>query len=159
MYDIQQKVDGTCYYKTMGKIIASGRATNLSGIWRSHYDYKSSSRDGAFENEHYVVISHKGSHVTIKNLPHTSESKIELYLEQDGRVLTGTWKECTSPTGYYKGKVYHGAIQLAINEERTYISGKWLGFGADLEINTGNWNFTRLGKADSAALRAQVKIA
>jgi hypothetical protein len=142
----------------MSKVTPKNQANNLEGIWRSHYDYTSSSREGSFENEHYVVISQKGNHVTIKNLPHTSESKIELRLEQDGRVLTGTWKECTSPTGYYKGKMYHGAIQLAVNEDRTYIDGKWLGFGADLEINVGRWNFTRLGKTDSAALRAQAKI-
>lgn len=143
----------------MGKVMAKDQPKDLSGIWRSHYDYTSSKREGQFENEHYVIIAHTGNQVIIKNLPHTSESKIELHLEQDARILTGTWKECTSPSGYYKGKVYHGAIQLSVNEDRTYIAGKWLGFGADLEINVGNWNFTRLGKADSTALKAQAKVA
>ena len=159
MYDIQQKMSFTCYYKTMSKVTPKSQANDLSGIWRSHYDYTSSTRKGHFENEHYVMITHKGKRVTIKNLPHTSESEIELQLEQDGRILTGTWRECTSPTGYYKGKVYHGAIQLSVTKDRTYIDGKWLGFGADLEINVGTWNFTRLGQSDSAALRAQAKTA
>lgn len=132
---------------------------SLTGIWRSHYEYTSSSRSGIFENEHYVVIQQRGKHVTVKNLPHTSESVIELKLEQDGQVLTGTWRECTSPTGYYKGKVYHGVIQLVINKKRTYIEGKWLGFGANLEINTGNWSFTRLAKTDAAKIQAHANKA
>jgi len=139
--------------------VPRNQANDLSGIWRSHYDYTSSTRKGNFENEHYVVITHKGNHVTIKNLPHTSESEIELHLEQDGRILTGVWKECTAPTGYYKGKMYHGATQMAVTRDRTYINGKWLGFGADLEINVGNWTFTRLGKTDSDILNAQAKAA
>jgi hypothetical protein len=32
----------------------------------------------------------------------------------DGMTATGSWEERTSPTGYYKGAVYRGALQFLV---------------------------------------------
>jgi hypothetical protein len=60
-------------------------------------------------------------------------------LAANGQVLTGTWTERTDPSGYYHGSVYHGAIQLLLEPTGRRMSGKWVGFGHDFELNTGPW--------------------
>ena len=70
------------------------------------------------------------------------ESLLTLDLTVDDSVVTGTWIERTSPTGYYNGAVYRGAIQLLINPTGTRMTGRWLGFDKESQINTGDWEFT-----------------
>jgi hypothetical protein len=60
-------------------------------------------------------------------------------LTANGQVLTGTWTEETNPAGYYKGAVYHGAIQLLLEPTGRKMTGKWVGFGRDFDLNTGPW--------------------
>ena len=57
----------------------------------------------------------------------------------NGQVLTGTWTEETNPAGYYQGAVYHGAIQLLLEPTGRKMTGKWVGFGRDFDLNTGPW--------------------
>lgn len=54
-------------------------------------------------------------------------------------VITGTWTERTSPDGYYRGAVYHGAIQLLMDPTAKKMTGKWVGFGRRMDMNTGVW--------------------
>jgi hypothetical protein len=60
-------------------------------------------------------------------------------LTVDGNVVTGTWVETTAKAGYYRGARYHGAIQLLADPTRRRLAGKWVGFGNDMDINTGPW--------------------
>ncbi len=111
----------------------------------SHYVYPSSSRGRDYEAEHYVYVKHHGDELTIENLPDIKESKLTLNLKLDGRVVSGTWEEQTSLAGPYKGRTYHGVIQMVADDEGKKLNGRWLGFGHDLEINHGTWQMARLG--------------
>ena len=57
----------------------------------------------------------------------------------NGQVITGTWTEETSPAGYYQGSTYHGAIQLLSDPAGYRLTGQWVGFGRDFDVNAGPW--------------------
>jgi hypothetical protein len=114
----------------------------LSGLWHSRYVYQSSGRGKTLEDAHYVVLRQQGTRLTGESLPHTTGSKLRFDLSVHDAVVTGTWVEQTSPTGYYKGVTYHGAIQMLIELLGRWMRGKWAGFGRDFEVNTGNWELT-----------------
>jgi hypothetical protein len=63
-------------------------------------------------------------------------------MTQNGQVVTGTWTEATDASGYYQGSVYHGAIQLLLEPTGHRMSGKWVGFGREFDLNTGPWTLT-----------------
>jgi hypothetical protein len=121
---------------------ASSSNRSLSGIWHSKYVYYSSGRKQDFEGEHYVVLRQDGSRLLGESLPHSIDSRLRLDMTLEGSVITGTWTERTSPTGYYKGATYHGAIQLLADPMGRSMRGKWLGFGRDFKVNTGDWELT-----------------
>lgn len=60
----------------------------------------------------------------------------------NGQVVTGNWTEQTNPGGYYQGSVYSGAIQFLLEPTGHRMSGKWVGFGRDFDVNTGPWTLT-----------------
>jgi DNA-binding transcriptional regulator YiaG len=124
--------------------LAEGKAATaagpLTGIWRSRYEYVSSGRDGeTFADEHYVVALHRGAKVQVRSLAGSAPSRLVMDLTANGQVLTGTWTEETNPEGYYQGAVYHGAIQLLLEPTGRRMTGKWVGFGRDFDLNTGPW--------------------
>lgn len=127
-----------------------GGAPVLSGIWHSRYVFHSSGRGGSFEGEHYVVIRQQGSRLLGQSLPHTMDSRLKLDLSVEGAVATGTWAERTSPTGYYRGATYHGTLQLIVNPMGRAMRGRWLGFGKDFKVNTGEWELTWVDGSMSA---------
>ena len=127
---------------------------DLGGIWRSEYTYFSSGRQQEFTDAHYVVVRQSGPQLSINSLPHTTGSEVSLNLALDGLFATGTWQERTSPTGYYKGAIYRGAIQLLVAPSLTQMTGKWIGFGKNFTINNGDWNLTlETRKATAKAIR------
>jgi hypothetical protein len=67
---------------------------------------------------------------------------LALNLSIEGTVATGTWREQTSPTSYYRGAIYHGCLQLHIDPTGRNMTGKWVGFGKSSEMNTGEWNLS-----------------
>ena len=69
-----------------------------------------------------------------------------LHLTLTEGIATGSWQEETDPHGYYKGKVYYGAIQVVISPDKRSMDGKWLGFGKDMEVEVGPWAFTYIGE-------------
>jgi len=69
-------------------------------------------------------------------------SLLRLSLSIEGSVATGTWTERTSPTDYYQGATYHGTLQLLVDPVGRRMSGKWLGFGKNFRVNTGEWELT-----------------
>lgn len=44
------------------------------------------------------------------------------------------------PTGYYRGAVYHGTIQLIVSPHGRDMNGRWLGFGKNFIVNSGDWH-------------------
>jgi transcriptional regulator with XRE-family HTH domain len=113
----------------------------LTGIWLSTYEYESTSRNAIFSDQHYVMLLQRGARVTVRSLP-KSASRLSMDMSQNGSVVTGTWTEHTSEQGYYGGAVYYGAIQLLQDPTDRRLRGKWVGFGRDLEVNTGPWQLT-----------------
>src|SRR5436305_7865823 len=117
----------------------SSQRGNYSGVWLSRYEYFSSGRDDTFIGQHYVVILQHGDRLTVRSLPGSADSSLTMDLSLDTNVLTGNWTEQTAPSGYYRGARYHGAIQLLAEPTGRRIVGKWIGFGKELDVNTGPW--------------------
>lgn len=120
---------------------ASPRADH-AGVWLSKYEYFSSGRDDKFVGLHYVVVLQHGNRLTVRSLPGASSnpnSPLTMDLTVDGNVITGTWVEQTATDGYYRGARYHGAIQMLVEPTGTRMAGKWIGFGKEMDINTGPW--------------------
>jgi hypothetical protein len=112
----------------------------LTGIWRSRYDYVSSSRGGkTYTGQHYVIVIQHGDRLQVRSLPNTAQGRVMMDLTISGAVLTGTWTEETDPDGYYKGSTYHGAIQFTAGPAGTRLTGAWVGFNKDGGIQTGPW--------------------
>jgi transcriptional regulator with XRE-family HTH domain len=136
--------------------LGPGSIPDLTGIWRSQYEYYSDGRGQTFTGVHYVLLSQQGNRLVGQSLPHTSESELSLELVAEGTAVSGIWTERTSPSGYYKGATYHGAITLLLDPTGKALTGKWLGFGRDLRINSGDW---QLRWVDEAARQEQYHLA
>jgi len=115
----------------------------LTGIWLSSYEYESTGRGATFTSHHYVAIVQHGTRLQVRSTP-GSWSRLMMDLTANGQVLTGTWTEETNPAGYYQGAVYHGAIQLLLQPTGRKMTGKWVGFGRDFDLNTGPWTLELL---------------
>lgn len=111
---------------------------DLSGVWKSEYSFYSDGRGQELASAHFVVIRQQGNALSVESLPHSTGSELRMELALDGISATGTWEEKTSPTGYYKGAVYRGAMQLLV-ESGGQMTGRWLGFGKRFQINNGAW--------------------
>jgi transcriptional regulator with XRE-family HTH domain len=129
-----------------GVAVPSGGATvqssvrgNLSGVWLSEYQYHSSGRGETYTGQHFVVVLQHGNRLTVRSLPGSSDSPLTMDLTVDGNVITGTWVEQTAEDGYYRGARYHGAIQMLAEPTGRRIVGKWVGFGKEMDVNTGPW--------------------
>lgn len=128
--------------KDHGAVVRQPPVSNvaeLAGVWHSRYVYYSSGQEKELEGEHYVVMRHYSGGLTGQSLPHSAGSRLKLDLTVDGSVATGTWIEQTSPHGYYKGATYHGTLQLIVNPMGRAMSGRWLGFGRNFKVNSGEW--------------------
>jgi hypothetical protein len=126
----------------------AGPRGNYAGVWLSRYEYFSSGRDATFVGLHYVVVLQHGDRLTVRSLPGSSDSPLTMDLTVDGSVVTGTWVEQTAAEGYYRGARYHGAIQLLVEPTGHRMAGKWVGFGREMDVNTGPWELA-LQSADS----------
>jgi hypothetical protein len=76
---------------------------------------------------------------SVSSLPHTTGSELSMNLSLDGITATGSWEERTSPAGYYKGATYRGAMQLLVSPSGGLLTGRWLGFCKNFQINNGDW--------------------
>lgn len=140
-HDVTSEPDGIAPPAGQAATHAAPRAEhgNYSGVWLSHYEYFSSGRDAAFTGTHYVVVLQHGDRLTVRSLPGSSDSPLTMDLEVDRNIVTGTWTEQTASDGYYRGARYHGAIQLLVEPTGRRMSGKWVGFGKEFDVNTGPW--------------------
>lgn len=119
----------------------------LGGIWLSRYEYPSTSRGGIFVGWHHVALVHTGDRLQGRSLAGSSNSTLLLSCTVAGQVVTGTWTEHTSPDSYYRGAVYHGAIQLLADPTGRRLAGQWVGFGRNGAVNTGPWELTLRDKS------------
>lgn len=134
-----------------GPLPQTSPRANYSGVWLSQYDYHSSGRAKTLTGKHYVVLLQHGNRITVRSLPGASsnpDSPLTMDLTLDGSVVTGTWVEQTATDGYYRGARYHGAIQMLVEPTGTRMVGKWVGFGKDMDTNTGPWEL-RLQEAST----------
>ncbi|MEU8955677.1 XRE family transcriptional regulator [Streptomyces sp. NPDC048518] len=126
---------------------------NYSGVWLSTYEFVSSGRNNeVFAGKHFVVLLQHGNRLTARSLPNASlnpDSPLTLDLQIEGSAITGTWTEQTAADGYYRGARYFGALQMLVDPTGRRMSGKWLGFGRDYEVNSGPWEL-RLMDASTA---------
>lgn len=124
----------------------------FTGIWLSEYSFPSSRRGASFSSRHYVVVLQRGARLLVRSVP-ASRSRLAMDLSVNGQVVTGTWTEQTEAGGYYKGAVYHGALQLLGEPTGRRVSGMWVGFGRDREVNSGPWSLTMVeDRADQETL-------
>jgi len=115
---------------------------NYSGVWLSRYEYFSSGRDASFIGMHYVVLLQHGNRLTANSITGASsnpDSPLSLDLTIEGNVVSGSWVEQTAKDGYYRGPRYHGVLQMLIEPTGTRMAGKWVGFGKDMDVNSGPW--------------------
>lgn len=110
-----------------------------NGIWRSSYSFVSSGRNAGFTSRHFVMVLQYGGRLMVRSLDRQA-SAVSMDLSVNGQVITGTWTEQTSGSGYYRGALYTGAIQMLEDEAGGSMTGKWVGFGKEGEINTGPWS-------------------
>ncbi|AZS71182.1 transcriptional regulator [Streptomyces lydicus] len=131
---------------------------SFTGVWLSRYEFYSSSRDATYEGRHYVVIVQHGNRLTAQSLPGASsnpDSPLTLDLTVDRNVITGSWVEQTAADGYYNGARYHGAIQMLVEPTGRRMTGKWVGFGKEFDVNTGPWELRLVDRSTSKAALAQ----
>jgi transcriptional regulator with XRE-family HTH domain len=145
------EVRGTTLPAPVGQARSHGGYT---GVWLSRYQYFSSGRDDTFTGLHYVVLLQHDDRLTVRSL-HGQKSLLTMDLVVDGSVITGTWVEETDTGGYYRGARYHGAIQLMAEPTGRRLTGKWVGFGKEMDINTGPWELTFQDASTSKATLAR----
>jgi hypothetical protein len=121
---------------------------DFSGIWHSVYDYTSSSKPGRFKSESDVKVLKAGNQVVVQSIPNEYGDYFLMRLTLDGRILTGSWHEQTSPKGPYKGVAYYGAIQLIISEDGNTLAGKWAAFDREMNVRADDWTITRTKTED-----------
>lgn len=95
------------------------------------------------------------NHLSGQGLPNSLHSLLTLDLSVSDSIVTGTWIERTSPTGYYKGAVYRGAIQLLIDPTGRRMTGRWLGFDKESNINSGDWELTLTAASTSKSVQRE----
>lgn len=98
-----------------------------------------------FEGQHFVRLGLQGEECKLESLPNSNKSFLLIELKLNGRYATGTWRERTEHKGYYKGRLYEGALQLVIDDDGRHMAGKWVGAGKDLKLNVGAWELTFVG--------------
>ncbi|BEL09202.1 hypothetical protein Q0Z83_073930 [Actinoplanes sichuanensis] len=130
-----------------------------SGVWLSRYQYFSSGRNDTYTGQHHVVLLQHGGRLTVRSLHGAGKSLLTMDLVVDGSVITGTWVEETDPGGYYRGGRYHGAIQLLAEPTGRRLTGKWVGFGKEMDINTGPWELSFLDASTSKTTLAKYAAA
>lgn len=116
-------------------------AGSLSGIWYSRYTYVSTGQ-GEVSRHHFLIMREVGNRVHAESLPGSNDSPIFLDLTRDGPALTGTWTERTAAEGYYRGAVYHGALQLLVELTGRSAAGMWVGFDKSFTVGSGPWSLT-----------------
>jgi transcriptional regulator with XRE-family HTH domain len=126
----------------------------FSGIWVSRYEFYSSGRNEAYIGAHHVLLLQTGDRITGRSISPNSldaGSSLTFDLSVERNVITGSWRERTGPEGYYTGATYHGAVQLLAEPTGRRLTGKWVGFGKDMDVNSGPWELSFLNASTTPA--------
>ena len=106
-----------------------------------------------FTSKHYVMVLQRGASLIVRSLPLQS-SQVSMELSVNGQVITGSWAEETERGGYYPRAMYYGTIQMLLDVTGRRMSGKWVGFGRDMTVNTDTWSLTLVdAKVDENAVK------
>jgi hypothetical protein len=127
----------------------SSAQDEISGIWKSNYTYRSSEKGADSESMQYVRMYPQGGELVVETLPNNDAYFVARFW-LDGDVATGSWQGISAPESERHGAVYHGAVQLIISKDHKRMKGKWVGFGKEMEVKTGPWEFIYLGEDESA---------
>ena len=130
---------------------AKGARGPLTGIWRSRYEYPSSSRGAMFSSQHHVIVIQHGARLQVRSLQGSGQGMVTMDLAVNASVVTGTWQEQTDAAGYYSGATYSGAIQMLVDPSGHRIAGQWVGFGRSFDVNTGPWTLDLVSSDTSKA--------
>lgn len=114
----------------------------LVGLWDSNYSFYSTGRKAEFSHSHQIGLRTERGKLIGRSAP-TQTGTVELELTAAGQLITGSWTEHTSPTGYYRGAVYHGILQLVLDPTGRSMAGQWLGPDKHFVINSGPWSLSR----------------
>src|SRR5690606_368647 len=114
---------------------------SYGGIWLSSYGYYSGRRERAYEGRHFVLLTQAGPRLLVRSIqtPELPGNRLSMDLDVDGTIVTGTWREETRTDGYYRGAVYHGAVQMIISPTGGERGGGWVGFGGQAQVNSVPW--------------------
>ena len=90
-----------------------------------------------------------GHELILESTEDDSDSYMLIRLTIDESLATGVWHETVTRSGETKGKMYSGAGQLIISDDRNRIEGEWAGLGFDHKLNksriyTGHWELARV---------------
>ena len=132
--------------------------TDLSGIWLSRYTYFSTSRDKIFEGSHYVVLRQDGNVLSAQSIENAEGSRLQLNMTLKNNIVTGTWSETTSSEGHYQGATYHGTLQMLTNPMGRSMTGKWVGFSKDFQVESGDWNLRWIEGSTSKRSQDQYRL-
>jgi len=119
----------------LGPFLRTGHH-DLRGQWRSIYDYLSD--DETQVNEQLMKLTQIGRRIYGKNIGGPSSHRHLVRLRVDGEWVTGTWRNIA------KGATHYGVLQLRLRPSGNNMTGRWLGFDADAEIQAGNWKWERI---------------
>ncbi|OVE78815.1 hypothetical protein BVY00_01730 [bacterium G20] len=118
--------------------------------WESRYTYPVDESGVQEESLHIVKFEYAGgSRTYVTSLP-GQESTLWMDLMLQENILSGIWQEETSPSGRYRGELFHGVIHLIMNSACTRAEGKWLGHNQRrTKVNVGEWVLEREKTAPS----------
>jgi len=118
---------------------------DFSGVWNSKFHYINKLEPEGGVSEYDVKIYQTGNLIIFQSIPGPTGNYFvaRMTLDNDIRLLTGTWQEQAAPEGVYKGQLYYGAGQLMFDQSGDTMSGKIVEYNNDMEIITGDWIVTR----------------
>jgi hypothetical protein len=124
----------------------------------SSYTYFSTSRNEVFEGSHYVVLRQDGNSLTAQSIENVEGSRLQLTMTLKNNIVTGAWRETTSTEGHYQGVTYHGTLQMVTNPMGRNMTGKWVGFSKDFQVESGDWNLRWIDGSTSKRSQEQYRL-
>jgi hypothetical protein len=120
-----------------------------SGSWLCWHWFPSKDDSKTLVNTNRMNAHQMGHELILESIPDDSESYMLIRLTIDENLATGVWHETVTREGESKGRMYSGAGQLIISDDRNRIEGEWAGLGFDHKkqkqhIYTGHWELARV---------------
>ncbi|MFN8138498.1 MAG: hypothetical protein U0R49_01745 [Fimbriimonadales bacterium] len=122
------------------------RSRNISGIWHTRYEFTESGQ--RYQMEQLVLLRHVWNQVSGVTL--ASKKPIT---KGHSNAIRATVKSHTFVTGVWDNNLeddsYHGALQLHIDPSGKKMDGRYIGFDANNEVLSEQWQWRRLTKSVS----------